>query len=119
MATATAKQPFRLMAKSRMWVFTHAVVLMVCSSCGGTMRCRFSVPAGQRLRYRTYRCDFCGERMETVELPRELVGRADLVADIGKQVDAAKRERSTIAQRVRRKRQSLHTAPQCSPVQPQ
>lgn len=65
---------------------------MQCESCSGKMKCRFTLPVGQRLRFRVYRCPYCESFMETVELPASLYRNQESVEEIVKRIDDGKRK---------------------------
>lgn len=59
---------------------------MVCENCGCKMACRYSAPAGARVRYRGYRCHACKGYLETVELAvgaYEVDKREEVLALVG------------------------------------
>jgi hypothetical protein len=43
-----------------------------CTDCSTKMGCKFSIPIGNRLRFRHYKCPSCGWRMDSVEMPIEV-----------------------------------------------
>lgn len=61
---------------------------MVCENCGRRMRCGYSVPAQERVRYRVYKC-VCGTYTETMETPVGAWGKGE----VGDLVGAAQRQR--------------------------
>lgn len=61
---------------------------MQCENCEGRMRCTYSVPAAPRVRYRVYKCPYCGGYGESVEMPLREANEK-----MGSLVGAAQRKR--------------------------
>jgi hypothetical protein len=81
----------------RILVFTWR--RMICPSCGVRLKCRYSAPAGARLRYRGYRCVACKTYLETVELPVAMYETGRDREEVLALVDAVKRQQQRFIKR--------------------
>ncbi len=69
---------------------------MTCDNCGRKMRCRYSVPTGLQLRFRTYKCK-CGTFLTTFEMPERMFMSGRDREDVAAVMDGAKRAQMRFA----------------------
>jgi hypothetical protein len=77
---------------------------MVCENCGAKMACRYSVPVGQQLRYRTYRCEYCRSFLDTAEMPLSTYRDRERVDEVVAKVEGGKRAQLSFIYKHKQKR---------------